>query len=129
MLMIIDQNDLELDEDCRLYQGQPVTGTVRAFHPGGVMKRESPFVDGFEQGLCREWYSNGQLKTEWHAVRGVAEGKVCKWHENGQIKSVGNYLRGAELEYDEWNDAGVLVTHRVLDRQSGLWKYAHGLPL
>lgn len=125
--MTIDENDLDLDEDVCLYQGQPFTGTVQAFHPNGAMKKESPYSDGFEQGPCREWYSNGQLKREWHAVRGAAEGKVCEWHENGQIKSVASYLKGAELAYDEWNDAGLLVAHRELDRQSELWKYAYGL--
>lgn len=125
--MTIDEDDLDLDEDVCLYQGQPFTGMVQAFHPDGVMKKESPYSDGFEQGLCREWYSNGQLKREWHAVRGVAVGKVREWHENGQVKSVAIYLKGAELEYDEWSNAGLLVTHRELDRQSDLWKYANGL--
>lgn len=123
--MIIDEDDPDLDEDVCLYQGQPFTGTVQAFHPNGVMKKESPYSDGFEQGACRQWYSNGQLKLEWHAIRGVADGEVRAWHENGRIKSVTIYLKGTELEYNEWSDAGLLLMHREIDRQSALWKYAH----
>lgn len=124
--MTIDEDDLDLDEDVCLYQGQPFTGTVQAFHPNEVMKRESPYTDGFAHGLCREWHSNGKLQREWIAIRGRIDGKETVWHENGQVKSVAIYLKGAELAYDEWSDAGQLVTHRELDQQSELWKYANG---
>ncbi|VTS04904.1 toxin-antitoxin system YwqK family antitoxin [Tuwongella immobilis] len=123
--MTIDEDDLDLDEDVCLYQGQPFTGIVQALHPNGVIKRESPYLDGFAHGVCREWHSNGQLQREWVAIRGRIDGMETMWHENGQVKSVAIYLKGAELEYDEWNDAGLLVTHRELDRQSELWKYAN----
>jgi len=124
--MVVDIEDLDTDEDMVVYQGLPFNGTMQASYPGGARWREFPYLDGFEHGLCREWYSSGQLKREWHAVWGVAQGKVCEWHKNGQIKSVAIYLKGAELEYDEWSDAGLLVTHRELDQQSELWKYANG---
>ena len=124
--MTIDEDDLDLDEDICLYQGQPFTGVAKAFHPNGRLKRELIFHDGFEQGPCRERYSNGQLQREWYAVRGVAEGKVCEWHETGQIKTIGNYSKGAELTFDEWDDAGRHVTHREIDWQSELGKYVSG---
>jgi antitoxin component YwqK of YwqJK toxin-antitoxin module len=124
--MTIDEADLDLDEDISIYQEQPFTGVTQRFYPNGMLKRELNFCDGFEQGQCREWYSNGQLKREWNAVRGRAEGKVCEWHENGRIKTIAKYSKGVELSFDEWSDAGLLVTHREIDRQSELGKYADG---
>ncbi len=125
--MTIDENDLDLDEDVRLYQGQPFTGIAQSFHPNGVLKNESIFVDSFKQGLCREWHSNGRLKLEWYAKRGVVEGKMYEWHENGQLKIIANYTRGVELTFDKWDDAGLLATHREIDWQSPLGRYTSGL--
>jgi len=124
--MIVDLEDLDTDEDLTTYQGQPLTGTTQAWYPNGVKWREYPYIDGFEQGLCKEWHSNGQLKCEWFAIRGRIDGTETVWHENGQVKSVAIYSKGVELAYDEWSDAGQLVTHRELDQQSELWKYANG---
>ncbi len=124
--MTIDEADLDLDEDIGLYQGQPFTGVVRAFHPNGMLKKEWPYRDGLWQGQCREWYSNGQVKREWHAVRGVAEGKMCEWHQNGQIRTNASYSKGVELTFDEWTHAGLLVAHREIDPQSELGRYARG---
>ncbi len=124
--MLVDIEDLDTDEDVVLNQGQPFNGTMQAWYPTGSKWREYPYEDGFEQGQCREWYSNGQLKCEWFAIRGRIDGKETVWHENGQVKSVAIYSKGVEMTYDEWSDAGLLVTHRELDRQSELWKYANG---
>lgn len=126
-IMTVDEADLDLDEDVSLYQGKPYTGVVQSFYPNGVLKKKSIFCDGFEQGLCTEWYSTGQLSLEWNAVRGVVNGKMCEWHENGRMKMIANYSRGVELSLDEWDDAGLLVTHREIDRQAELGKYADGL--
>ena len=125
--MIIDVDDLEMDDDLALDQGQPFTGTVQGFYPNGTMWVKSWYIDGFQRGLCREWYKNGQLKLEWFAIRGCVDGKLTEWHQNGQIKIVATYTKGIELTYDERSDAGLPILHREIDRQSELWKYANSL--
>lgn len=124
--MIIDESDLDLDEDVCLHLGQPFTGVARAHHPGGELKREAAYADGFEQGVCREWYADGQLRIEWTAVRGVVQGTLREWHENGEPKVVATYSRGVELTYEEWDEAGALEVRRELDPDSPLASYAEG---
>ena len=125
--MAIDESDLDLDEDVSVFQGQPYTGLVQAFYLNGAIKKQMTYCEGFEEGQCREWYANGQLKIEWYAVRGTVNAKAFQWHENGLIKSIANYVHGAELSFDEWDDSGLLVNHREIDWQSELGKYVSRL--
>jgi antitoxin component YwqK of YwqJK toxin-antitoxin module len=119
----IDENDLEYDDDQAISNGVPFTGIAFSDYPNSRLKREAPYKDGFEEGLCREWFLNGQLKCEWFAVHGRATGKVTEWHETGKIKSIQEVEYGAELSYDEWSDNGELLTHRQIDTASELFKY------
>jgi antitoxin component YwqK of YwqJK toxin-antitoxin module len=121
--MIIDEAELDLDEDIRLYEGKPFTGIARAYHPDKSIRKELPFLNGFREGLCKEWHSNGCLHREWVAVRGVIDGKACEWHANGAMKSIAHYSRGVELSYEEWDDNGTLIMERQINKQSELYKY------
>jgi antitoxin component YwqK of YwqJK toxin-antitoxin module len=130
--LIIDENDaeddIEFDGDMLRYQGQPFTGTMQAHHINHVLAGEWEYLNGFTEGLCREWYDNGQLSEECHSVRGLMEGKGCEWHKNGVLKSVSHALHGVRLEVDEWDDAGLLIKHWVIDKESALYRHALSLP-
>lgn len=127
-MLIIDEDDIEFDGDAVLHQGRPFTGIMQAYHVNHVLAMECEYLDGFRAGTCKEWYPNGQLSRKWRAVRGVIQGEECEWHENGVLRSVSVYLHGAELSRDEWDDAGLLIGHREIDRQSSLFKYVSSLP-
>jgi antitoxin component YwqK of YwqJK toxin-antitoxin module len=120
----VNEDEFELDDDQVLYNGQPFTGTGFSYYPNSRLKREAPYKDGFEEGVCRVWYAGGQLKREWFAVHGTITGKATEWHESGEIKSVAEFEGGVELNYDEWTETGSIVTHREIDKASALFKYA-----
>jgi antitoxin component YwqK of YwqJK toxin-antitoxin module len=123
-MLIIDGDDIEFDEDVVLRQGVPFTGMIRAYHPNGAIREDTPYCDGFKEGICKEWHDNGQLSCEWHAVRGVIHGKKYEWHANGQIRSIASHSHGVDFSCDEWDETGLLIIHREIDKQSSLYKYA-----
>jgi antitoxin component YwqK of YwqJK toxin-antitoxin module len=120
---VINEDELEFDGDQTTYNGRPFTGVGLLQYPNSRPKREVKYVNGFEEGPCREWYPNGQLKRDWFAVRGQAHGRVTEWYENEKRKSVGEYEHGVELRYDEWSDTGQLLVSREIDKASELFKY------
>jgi antitoxin component YwqK of YwqJK toxin-antitoxin module len=113
---------LEFDGDRIRYDGSLFTGISIEEYPGGGQKFETPYIDGFPEGLCKEWHPNGQLKHEWFALHGMKHGKSTEWHENGSVKLIAQYDRGLELEYDEWTAQGALCTSRRIDKNSTLYR-------
>jgi antitoxin component YwqK of YwqJK toxin-antitoxin module len=122
--MIVDEDDLDYDEDVSLYEGKPFTGTLRAYHSDGSIRKEAPYLDGFAEGLCKEWHFNGLLRREWSVSRGAIDGKECVWHANGNARSIAHFSKGIELDYEEWDEGGAIVTRRTIDKNSVLYKHA-----
>ncbi len=105
--------------------GKPVTGTVVAHNSSGQLLAETPYKDGFPNGLVREWYDNGQQKLE-REVRFVDRGQnggglevvgVNKaWCENGTLKSdLPNDADGKPKgEHQTWNCDGKLLSQATM---------------
>lgn len=122
--MTIDDDDVEFDGDIVLFRGQPLNGDVQEHYWNGTLKRESNYLNGFKEGCCREWHNNGSLSCEWHSKRGVIDGKKCEWHSNGNIKFLAFYSNGIEIICDEWDEHENHKSHREINRNSDLYKYA-----
>lgn len=123
----VNDDDLDWDDDLRVLDGTPYSGTAFLLHPDGTLAFEVTYRDGFEEGVHREWHPNGELKRTWFAERGRATGKVEEWHACGRIRSVGVYEFGVEIHYDEWDESGNLVAHRQIDENSALFDYVRSM--
>jgi antitoxin component YwqK of YwqJK toxin-antitoxin module len=119
----INEELLDYDDDQSLHEGLPFTGIGYLEYPDRSLKKESIYVDGYEQGLCREWYPNKQLKREWTADHGTAVGEVKTWYEDGKIKSIALYEFGIEILFKEWDERGILTAKREIDINSELYEY------
>lgn len=119
----LNEECLEYDGDVSVFRGEPFSGTAFLEYPDGAPRRETPYKDGFEHGICREWHPNGQLQREWTAIHGRAEGQVTEWHANGQTRSIGVYEKGVELSFAEWDETGALVIKREIDPSSTQFAY------
>ncbi|QDU23955.1 toxin-antitoxin system YwqK family antitoxin [Urbifossiella limnaea] len=123
----VNENDLELDEDMLLLAGVPFSGVGFDLYEDGSLRSESPFRDGFRDGLCREWHPNGRLRCEWIAAQGTITGVKTEWHPGGALKAVGQYEYGVEIESREWDDAGDLISYWQIDEKSAIYAYVVGL--
>jgi antitoxin component YwqK of YwqJK toxin-antitoxin module len=101
----VEYSDLELDGAgvCRLYQGVLFTGIAVDRWPGGELRTETTFEEGYPDGPEREWYASGQMAAERTFYAGGAHGVSREWTEDGRLKSE------ATFEYT------VLVSRRVYD--------------
>jgi antitoxin component YwqK of YwqJK toxin-antitoxin module len=123
----VNADNLDWDDDLRVLDGTPYSGSAFLLHPDGSLAFEVTYRDGFEEGVCREWHPNGKLKLEWFAERGRATGRVEEWHPGGRVKSVGVYESGVEILYEEWDESGNLVAHRQIDENTALFDYVRSM--
>ena len=114
-MLRVSEDELEFRGDKRFLFGAPFSGVGFALYPNGQLSMETPYVDGWAEGLCREWHENGQLASERVVSRGRSNGHYLEWRQTGEIKVRAKYELGIELEYNEWSETGELITSRKMD--------------
>ena len=117
---MLEWNEGAVWDSVRLFDGKPYSGTAFCEYSEGALKSERLFLNGLEEGHCKEWHDNGQLKKEWIASRGRELGKVTKWHANGAIHSIAEFDQGVELCYREWDESGKPILTRTIEGNSEL---------
>jgi len=109
------------DSGIHTLNGQPFTGVAHDEFSSGLLRSEATFVDGHQEGRCREWYENGQIKLDSEYLGNGKHGPYKEWHENGQIKTEGYCEFGICVNAEEWDNTGRIVKHYVLDPSS--WSF------
>lgn len=86
--------------------GEPFTGTMVEYWPGGGKQAEAELVGGRVHGKVTEWYEDGRKASETEYREGELHGKAVGWDENGQKQAVVEFSAGEEVGRQEWDEEG-----------------------
>lgn len=114
-------NEDELDyEDGQLcsYKSKPYTGQACEYYANGALRSEVNYVDGMQEEVSRDYYPNGSKMSERTFATNGLHGLSKEWYETGARKSEANYECGIELNYTEWDEKGIEIKNRKLDKKS-----------
>lgn len=105
-------------EKVTLYVNGEIRGSVKHYHPNGLVryeycvqqghkhgkwlsyfssgniKEEGFYRQGKPEGEYRSFYSNGSKAMEASYHNGLVHGEVKEWHENGSLKATAYYING-----------------------------------
>ncbi|GAA4662564.1 toxin-antitoxin system YwqK family antitoxin [Streptomyces youssoufiensis] len=104
----IDDDDVDMDVEGRLfYGGEPYSGEVAEYLRGALISLDD-YVDGWPHGMQREWYANGEPRGEGVARNGLPSGEHKEWHSNGRLasKKIFSAERGELLAEYFWDEEG-----------------------
>ena len=83
--------------------------TERSYFENGMIRSETPLVDGIRHGRERVFFANGNVQIETPWVKGYKEGVEKQYFENGGIRRTTSYRlskkQGADTEYFEQGNA------------------------
>ena len=102
----VNYDDLELDDQLALYEGEPFTGVVFSLHPDGRLESEGGYDRGLPDGEQREWYRNGQLLQRSIAVRGRGSNETWSWYPDGRMRSHRRDEGQKPAVLEAWNEDG-----------------------
>lgn len=87
-------------------------GRERWWHPDGRLKYEAINRGGVRDGRFTAWYPDGAKWYEGYERHGKPESTLTYWHPNGRVKSRALFRDGIQLEREDWDEAGRLLTPR-----------------
>ncbi|WP_055076247.1 toxin-antitoxin system YwqK family antitoxin [Pseudanabaena sp. 'Roaring Creek'] len=128
VLLRVDYDLLEPSDDflIEFYEGIPFTGIAYENHLNGSLLSETPFTNGYKNGIEREWSESGILIEEVNLEDNQANGLLHKWHCNGQLKCEGMFEMGVCLWMKEWDETGNLTRDYVIDEKSSDFIFLRG---
>lgn len=103
------------DEDAMFMDGKLFTGVAYEVYDNGQVREETSYVNGYENGLCRDWYRNGQLKEEHVALPGRPADLSTGWHEDGALSYVIKREFGVRVSHQAWDGHGKLLVDEQLE--------------
>jgi len=77
-------------------QGIRGEGVQWNYHDNGVLKTETPLLDGKYHGTQQEWFENGQLRWRIHFVQGQLHGLAEYWRDTGARQELFTYAMGVK---------------------------------
>lgn len=77
-----------------LLDGANFSGHIYQLYPKGDTALVASYLNGREEGWCRQWYENGTVKETRFYHRGKKEGRHQGYFENGRLKFEYNFLDG-----------------------------------
>lgn len=105
----VDQGDLVkvIDQMYEVDSGEPFTGKSLLYHDNGEMRNETPYVNGFREGLSKTWYESGKKWWVTEYKKGKAHGNHTSWHENGKKSTQAEFKNDAlDGNYKSWHENG-----------------------
>jgi antitoxin component YwqK of YwqJK toxin-antitoxin module len=134
-----DDRELYLQQGLWWYKGRPLSGYIleeqtdqlviyqlpvieglangRAvgFYENGHKMLERFFVNGKQEGECRQWWRNGQCKYLLFYRDNKYEGTQKAFFENGRLREEANYLAGKpEGLQRAWDENGQLASNYTI---------------
>jgi antitoxin component YwqK of YwqJK toxin-antitoxin module len=143
--ILLAQNDPYLSHAAGMvyYKGIPFTGFVYDKYPNGTLAKQTPYIDGRQDGVMKAWYPNKALQQERFFDEGKKQGihkgwwpdgtpqfeysfkddeyngAVKEWYQNGRPFRVFHYNMGHEegLEQMWWDNGATRANYVVKDGQ------------
>lgn len=82
------------------------------WHPNGQVKYRATNKVGVREGRFAAWYSDGKPWYEGWERHGKPESTLTYWYPDGHMKSRTLYRDGIQLEREDWDASGALVSPR-----------------
>lgn len=80
---------------CTDKQGQPITGEMRKYREGELI-RSYPLQNGILEGTAVSYYIHGGILSEKPYTKGKLNGAVKNYYENGKVSEVLPYINGIQ---------------------------------
>lgn len=112
IVRLVDRTNLVLEAGkLRLKAGgEPFSGEMVEYHPGGGLRSSSVVSNGLLHGPSRGWFTNAQIQVLEHFSHGVSHGTRTKWYPGGAKLSEAAIVEGKlHGTFRRWHENGTLA--------------------
>lgn len=86
------------------YKKNRLDGESLSYYLNGEIKSESFFIDGKQEGECKNYSCEGVLLSVTNYKNSKLHGEKRKYYENGQLEMVGYYENNSMVGVWKWYD-------------------------
>lgn len=95
--------------------GTPYTGLVTESLSSGELLATCEVRNGLREGVEKEFYAVNEVRHVAHYRKGLLHGDVLYYYPKGGLKEKSIFAYGICLEEFQWDEAGQLTHHQVLE--------------
>lgn len=101
----------------------------KEYYKSGVLRCETPHVNGKKHGISRIYYKSGALELETPFVKRKEHGIVKSYYESGDLKQETPYVNGKRHGIEKSYEEDRTCISRLVLYHVGVWKSTLGKPI